>query len=608
MPHPDSDPQFKARSGWFVLVCLASLLARVGRGQIPMSSGCYSQHFDTLAGAGAEAWTDNVTLPGWYASRSVAPPTITNYYAGAGSSTTGSLCSFGDIAATDRALGSLASGATGRIAFGVRLANDTAVAQTKFEISYTGEQWRVAATNPQTLTFAFQVGASLTNADAAGDQSWTPCPALDFTGPNVQATQALNGNDPANRVVLARVPLPGVVVPPGSELFLRWEDVDDAGYDDGLAVDELSVSFQPPDCASAACATNGAWSLLTCNTHGNQVENWSTNTAQVRALGRQLAYLKPDVITLNEIPDTNTWQMANWVQAFLPGYFLATNSASDGAIRNVILSRFPINRSQSWLHDADLTPFGRTNASFKRDLFEAEIAVPDFPLPLHVFCLHLKSGQDAQSSAWRGAEARAVSNFLATAFLPTHPFHPYVLSGDLNEDLSRPPASFPQSVQQLMGNATGLQLTTPLEPRAQNELTFSIQSGALSRRYDYILPCALLGSNLAGAEVFRTDWLTNEYPRLRTNDSRVASDHLPVLAVFANPYRQPFRLLSIACTGQEFSVSWESLPGQSYSLERATLLTGWTPLGEAVTATGAVTVFKTNRAPGPEYFRVKRIP
>jgi hypothetical protein len=105
MPHPDSDPQFKARSGWFVLVCLASLLARVGRGQIPMSSGCYSQHFDTLAGAGAEAWTDNVTLPGWYASRSVAPPTITNYYAGAGSSTTGSLCSFGDIAATDRALG-----------------------------------------------------------------------------------------------------------------------------------------------------------------------------------------------------------------------------------------------------------------------------------------------------------------------------------------------------------------------------------------------------------------------------------------------------------------------------------------------------------------------
>ena len=588
-----------------LLLVLPGLLPGSLSGQIALSGGAYSQNFDSLAGSGTAPWMDNVTLPGWYASRSVAPNSVTNYSAGTGSSTTGALYSFGGSGSTDRALGTLASSGTGRLAFGIRFTNDTGLPQTGFTVSCTGEQWRVGGSVAQKLAFSYQIGTALTNADAHDDQAWTPFPALDIDSPNTNATQTLQGNDPTNQVVFAGVPIPGVVVPPGQELFLRWLDVDDPGFDDGLALDNISVSFSPAD--TLAAATNYAFLLLTYNTHGNEVENWSTNTSQVRAIGRQLVYLKPDIVTFNEIPETNTWQMDNWVKAFLPGYFLATNSQGDGYIRNVIASRFPIAGSRSWLHDSDLAPYGYTNATFKRDLFEAEITVPDFPQPLHVFCVHLKSSQDADASAERAAEAGAVSNFFAATYLATNGLQPYVLSGDMNEDLARPPASHPQSIQSLIGPPTGLQLTTPVNPFTGSELTISIQSSNLTKRYDYILPCALLFSNIASSQVFRTDPLTNAYPLLRTNDNRTASDHLPVLMIFNNPYQKPFRLTSISRSNPNVALTWESIPGQIYRVENSPDFTNWMPLADNLTATGGNAGFSTNMSADAQFFRVKRL-
>ena len=148
------------------------------------------------------------------------------------------------------------------------------------------------------------------------------------------------------------------------------------------------------------------FSLLTYNTHGNFISDWTTNSPQVQAIGRQVQYLDPDIITFQEIPLTNAgWtHMPEFVTAFRPGYHLATNSGSDGFIRSVILSRHPITRSTSWLDAASLTNFGY-DGKFTRDLFEAQIAVPGFPQPLHVFTVHLKSGQGTDDSARRAAEA-----------------------------------------------------------------------------------------------------------------------------------------------------------------------------------------------------------
>src|SRR5439155_27387327 len=80
----------------------------------------------------------------------------------------------------------------------------------------------------------------------------------------------------------------------------------------------------------------GPLMLLTYNTHGNGVADWSTNSAQVQAIGRQMAYIRPDIIAMNEIPNTNTYQMSDFVTAYLPGYSLATNSGTDGYIRSVV--------------------------------------------------------------------------------------------------------------------------------------------------------------------------------------------------------------------------------------------------------------------------------
>src|SRR6185437_5598632 len=207
---------------------------------------------------------------------------------------------------------------------------------------------------------------------------------------------------------------------------------------------------------------------LTYNVNGNGVADWSTNSAQVQAIGRELVYLQPDIITFNEIPYTNTWQMADWVKAYLPGFYLATNSVTDGYIRNVIASRFPITRSQSWLGNSSLAVFGYSG-SYPRDLLEAQITVPNWPRPLHVFAAHLKAATtSAQNDAdERAAQALAISNFFANTFLPgVHGMDPYVLSGDMNEDAFFPDSDYTsgQPMQLITSGPTGLQLTTPVNP------------------------------------------------------------------------------------------------------------------------------------------------
>lgn len=364
------------------------------------------------------------------------------------------------------------------------------------------------------------------------------------------------------------------------------------------------------------CATPPAFSYLTYNVHGNGLTNWSTNMWHVQAIGRQMQFLDPDIITFNEIPVTNncTAQMADFVAVFRPGYYLVTNSADDGSIHSVILSRYPIVASRSWLHGVDLAPFGYTNPIpapyFTRDLFEAQISLPGFPRPLHVFVAHLKSSQDANSAAKRAAEAGAVSNFFATVYLPAHSDEPYVLSGDMNEDILWPAANQRQSLQRLISAPTGLHLTTPLNPFTGSERTWSVQdtNTGPTVRYDYILPCSTLFSNIVSGQVFRTDLLNPPLSNLYSNDDRIASDHLPVFMVFANPFNVPFRMLSVGITNQMVSLIWESQSNRSYNIEVSSNLTTWNLLASNLVATGANCTFQTNTSDASRFFRVYRDP
>ena len=194
------------------------------------------QAFDSLQSSGTNvSFTNNATLTGWYSSR-------TTYNAGTGSSTTGSLYSFG-VAGTnalgDRALGALASSGTSTIHYGLRLRNTGTTDITSLAVSFRGEQWRDGGSAaPQTLNFSYRISESAITDLTTG--TYTDADALDFTSPQASASaSALDGNASGNFTDLASSI--AVTIPPNWEIMLRWSDVDDPGADHGLAIDGLSV-------------------------------------------------------------------------------------------------------------------------------------------------------------------------------------------------------------------------------------------------------------------------------------------------------------------------------------------------------------------------------
>jgi hypothetical protein len=235
-------------------IAAAALLSAVmfvesGSAQIPFSAGSpYAQDFDSL-GTVSNAWADNLTLLGWYASKVSGGVTVAGYRADSGTANTGALYSYGVAGVnpvTDRALGSIGANATGASAYGVRFQNDTALAITNITFSYTGEQWRNGGnTATQTLAFAYFISSNpITSSDAAGANPWVPFADLDFKSPTVGATaSALDGNATANRQTFSGVLLPNVIVFPGQEIFFRWLDVNDSGNDHALAIDDVSIAF-----------------------------------------------------------------------------------------------------------------------------------------------------------------------------------------------------------------------------------------------------------------------------------------------------------------------------------------------------------------------------
>lgn len=352
-----------------------------------------------------------------------------------------------------------------------------------------------------------------------------------------------------------------------------------------------------------------AFSLLTYNVKGNGATDWTTNAPQVQAIARELQYLSPDIITFNEIPWDLKYEMTNFIAAFLPGYQFAISSGTDGFICSAIATRFSLLRSNKWLDGADLKPFGYTNTStanadnFTRDLFEAEIAVPGFPQPLHVFTTHLKSssGGYTEAALKRAAEAAAITNFFATNFFVRYPNHPYTLSGDLNEDNPNTLA-----LQRLISAPMGLQLTNPTNPVSGSINTYNSTNPA--SRLDYIFPCERLASHLVQRQVFRTSNLNPVPPNLNPADDQVASDHLPVLLTFANPYDQPFRLRSISASNQFVTLQWETEAGRQYRVDNSSNLTTWSELAGNLLATNSTLTYRTNLPDGHSFFRVYRAP
>jgi hypothetical protein len=207
-----------------------------------------AENFDALPNVSGPSTVAEfqAALPGWAHHNDNDARQI-----GTGSSTTGAIYSFGASAVAERALGGVASGNTGTQTWGVCITNNTSADYEDIMVSYVGEQWRAAnSVSANTLMFAYTTSTSIAGdlqanvgAESGDDAAigWLDVAALHFVSPTVSDAGAIDGNDDANRVAISHT-IPDLIIAPSETLCIRWWDIDNAGADHGLAVDDLVVT------------------------------------------------------------------------------------------------------------------------------------------------------------------------------------------------------------------------------------------------------------------------------------------------------------------------------------------------------------------------------
>src|SRR3954466_2010163 len=199
----------------------------------------YSQNFDTLSNT-AGSTTNNMAIPDWAITETGGGVRDNEQYAvDTGGSTTRDIYSYGGAASTDRALGQLRSGTLIPV-FGASFTNDSGAAITSLDVSYYGEQWRFGAVHTTVADkMDFQISFDATSLTTG---TWSDVNALDFLAPvTAGATGALDGNAAANRTLISSI-ISNLNIPAGATFWIRWTDVDATGGDDGLAIDDFSIT------------------------------------------------------------------------------------------------------------------------------------------------------------------------------------------------------------------------------------------------------------------------------------------------------------------------------------------------------------------------------
>ena len=201
---------------------------------LPAFGTAVTQDFNTLATAGTSA-----AVPSGWAIFESGSGANSNYTAGNGGSGNGDSYSFGGTGTTDRALGSVINGNMNFIVGG-SFVNNVGGTIPILQVSYTGEQWRLGNVG-RTDRLDFQYSL---NATSLTTGTWTNVDALDFISPNITALAGpLDGNAAGNRTVVSGA-ITGLSIPAGAVVWIRWTDFNAQGSDDGLSVDDLSVTAQ----------------------------------------------------------------------------------------------------------------------------------------------------------------------------------------------------------------------------------------------------------------------------------------------------------------------------------------------------------------------------
>jgi uncharacterized repeat protein (TIGR01451 family) len=198
----------------------------------------YTQNFDTLSNT-AGSTTNSLTIPGWFMTEGGGGARDNEQYAvDTGGSTTGDTYSYGAAGSTERALGQLRSGTLFPL-FGACFTNNTGSTVTSLAVAYNGEEWRLGtAGRTDQMNFEY----NLTGTDLTAG-TWTNVAALNFVTPDTVTAGAKNGNAAADRTAISST-ISSLSIPNGATFWIRWNDTDPSGADDGLAVDDFSVTPQ----------------------------------------------------------------------------------------------------------------------------------------------------------------------------------------------------------------------------------------------------------------------------------------------------------------------------------------------------------------------------
>jgi DNA/RNA endonuclease G (NUC1) len=269
---------------------------------IPAFGTAVTQNFDTLVSSGTGTLIAN-TPAGWGFSES-GTNANTIYTAGTGSSTTGDTYSFGSAAVpADRALGQLRSGTLISI-LGGTFQNNTGGTITSLAVSYVGEQWRLGATGrtvAERMDFQYS-----TNATSLTTGTWIDVNALDFNPPiTTGATGLLDGNAGPNRIALSST-ITGLSIGNGTSFWIRWTDVDATGSDDGLAVDDFSLTASGGDSAPTVNSTTPANGATNVPVNSTVVVNFSESVnATASAFSIQCPTGSPQAFTQSASPSSS---------------------------------------------------------------------------------------------------------------------------------------------------------------------------------------------------------------------------------------------------------------------------------------------------------------
>lgn len=196
----------------------------------------YTQDFNTLALSG----TTNTTLPTGWAFVETGTSANTTYAASTGSDNAGNTYSYGTAASTDRAFGSLQSGSVIPV-IGAQFSNGTGATIDALAIAFTTEQWRIGnntTARDDRLDFEYS-----TDATSLSTGTWTAVTALNAVNPIKTAATAgaLDGNATANRTAVSSS-ISGLTIANGTTFWIRWKDFNATGADDGVAIDDFSLT------------------------------------------------------------------------------------------------------------------------------------------------------------------------------------------------------------------------------------------------------------------------------------------------------------------------------------------------------------------------------